>query len=102
MPLYEYECSSCGKVSEVMQKFSDPPMTQCSHCKTGKVNRLMSRTSFQLKGSGWYASDYKKSTPPSSSSDTAPSTEAKKADCTTPGCEAPKGGGCKGGTDDAN
>jgi putative FmdB family regulatory protein len=59
MPLYEYECAKCSKVLEVMQKFSDSPLTECPECQ-GPVQKLMSMTSFALKGSGWYTSDYKR------------------------------------------
>lgn len=60
MPLYEYQCQNCQKVTEKMQKFSDPLLTECPHCK-GKLEKLLSLTSFSLKGSGWYVTDYKKS-----------------------------------------
>jgi putative FmdB family regulatory protein len=59
MPLYEYECATCQKVHEVMQKFADAPLTECPECK-GPVAKLISRSSFALKGSGWYTSDYKR------------------------------------------
>lgn len=66
MPLYEYRCEACDKVHEVMQKFSDSPLTQCPEC--GKpVTKLMSLNSFSLKGTGWYSTDYKKSSSSSSS-----------------------------------
>jgi putative FmdB family regulatory protein len=57
MPIYEYLCGKCAQVSEVLQKFSDPPLSKCPLCG-GKVKKLMSHNSFQLKGSGWYATDY--------------------------------------------
>lgn len=57
MPLYEYRCSKCGKVFEVMQKFSDTPVTVHEGCG-GAVERLLSAPSFQFKGSGWYVTDY--------------------------------------------
>ena len=59
MPLYEYRCGKCGKVFEVLQKFSDAPLTAHPECG-GKVERLVSASSFQLKGGGWYATDYAK------------------------------------------
>ena len=59
MPLYEYKCENCGEVFEVRQKFSDEPVTVHEKCG-GRVNRLISTSSFQLKGSGWYATDYAK------------------------------------------
>lgn len=61
MPLYEYQCDACNKIHEVIQKFSDPLLTKCpgEGC-SGTVKKLMSSTSFALKGSGWYVTDYKK------------------------------------------
>ena len=63
MPIYEYRCSKCGEVFEVIQKFDDKPVTRCKHCK-GSVERLLSNSSFQLKGSGWYLTDYAKKSEP--------------------------------------
>jgi len=57
MPIYEYECTQCGKVEEVLQNFSDAPLTTCSVC-SGKLNKLISQSTFHLKGSGWYVTDY--------------------------------------------
>ena len=62
MPLYEYQCSKCDKIFEVMQKFSDAPLTIHPGCG-GRVERLLSAPAFQLKGSGWYATDYAKGGP---------------------------------------
>ena len=56
MPIYEYHCSKCGDF-ETMQKMSDKPLTHCPTCRR-KVTKLISSTSFQLKGSGWYITDY--------------------------------------------
>ena len=58
MPIYEYQCTKCGRKLEVMQKITDEPLKQCPTCK-GQLRRLISLTSFQLKGNGWYATDYK-------------------------------------------
>jgi putative FmdB family regulatory protein len=57
MPIYKYTCEKCGSHVEVIQKVSDPPLKRCSKCR-GKLSKDVSRTSFQLKGSGWYATDY--------------------------------------------
>jgi putative FmdB family regulatory protein len=57
MPIYEYECSKCGRIDEVLQKFSDKPLAKCKHC-SGKLHKLISHSSFHLKGSGWYITDY--------------------------------------------
>jgi putative FmdB family regulatory protein len=61
MPIYEYRCTTCGGVFERIQKFSDPPLSACVTCD-GKVEKLISRTAFQLKGGGWYASGYSSET----------------------------------------
>ena len=86
MPLYEYKCTKCGEVFEALQKFSDKPLARCKLCK-GKVERLISNSTFHLKGSGWYVTDYarkgeksaaepeKKST---ESTDSTDSTDSKK------------------------
>jgi putative FmdB family regulatory protein len=58
LPIYEYQCTSCGRKVEVMQRITDEPLKQCPTCK-GQLRRLISLTSFQLKGNGWYATDYK-------------------------------------------
>lgn len=57
MPIYEYECTKCGKLEEVLQHFSDKPLTKCPSC-AGKLQKLISQTTFHLKGTGWYATDY--------------------------------------------
>jgi putative FmdB family regulatory protein len=57
MPIYEYRCHQCGKTFERIQKFSDQPLTVHEDCG-GEVERLISRSAFQLKGTGWYATDY--------------------------------------------
>ncbi len=57
MPIYEYECEKCGAIEEVLQRFSDMPLVKCKQC-SGKLHRLISHSSFHLKGSGWYVTDY--------------------------------------------
>lgn len=57
MPIYEYRCRKCGEVTEVIQKFSDRPKRKCRSC-SGRLEKLVSRTSFLLKGGGWYAEGY--------------------------------------------
>ena len=57
MPIYEYECTRCGEVEEIFQKFSDKPLTKCKKC-SGRLHKLISQSSFHLKGTGWYATDY--------------------------------------------
>lgn len=61
MPIYEYACEKCGAHHEEMQKVSDPPPAKCPKCGAkGKMQRVVSRSSFQLKGGGWYSDLYHK------------------------------------------
>ncbi len=57
MPIYEYQCLVCQKTTEAMQKFSDAPLTTCPECG-GQLKKLVSNSSFVLKGTGWYKTDY--------------------------------------------
>ncbi|MBS4096769.1 MAG: zinc ribbon domain-containing protein [Sulfuricella sp.] len=59
MPIYEYRCSSCGSQKEHMQKMSDPLLTTCPECGKETYAKMLSAAGFQLKGSGWYQSDFK-------------------------------------------
>ena len=74
MPIYEYICEKCGEHLEVLQKVSDAPLKRCDKCR-GKLEKIYSRTSFQLKGGGWYMTDY--SGKSSSSKDTTASSSDK-------------------------
>ena len=58
MPTYEYQCDGCGKVFEATQRITEDPLKKHAECGSKKVKRLISQTSFQLKGSGWYVTDY--------------------------------------------
>ena len=57
MPIYEYRCPNCGDF-DVMQKITEPALKKCPRCKKAKVSKLISQTAFQLKGTGWYVTDY--------------------------------------------
>lgn len=82
MPLYEYQCVECGGIEEAIQKFSDAPLTTCRHC-SGKLNKLISQSSFHLKGTGWYVTDYsKKPAPASSANNSDPATSDSKTNST--------------------
>ena len=59
MPIYEYRCSECGQDHEVLQKVSEPPLTECPACGKPTLQKQLSAAGFQLKGSGWYATDFK-------------------------------------------
>lgn len=83
MPIYEYECSECGRIDEVVQKMSDKPLVECRHC-SGRVNKLMSQSAFHLKGGGWYADSYgAKSSTGSTMSKPANDKKETKTDTTT-------------------
>lgn len=75
MPIYEYECKKCGQIQEVFQKFSEKPLTRCKAC-SGKLHKLISHSSFHLKGTGWYVTDYASGSRPNSK--TAKKEEAAK------------------------
>jgi len=57
MPIYEYQCEKCGEITEVFQSFSDKPLKKCSNC-SGKLHKIISQSTFHLKGTGWYVTDY--------------------------------------------
>jgi len=59
MPIYEYRCAECGQEHEVLQKVSEPPLTICPACGKPALQKQLSAAGFQLKGSGWYATDFK-------------------------------------------
>src|SRR5438552_13294178 len=81
MPIYEYACAACGHEFEEWQKMSDGPVRTCPKCKKKKVERLISRTAFQLKGSGWYKDLYSSSKPDAKSDASADkSADAKSGD----------------------
>lgn len=80
MPIYEYICTDCGKEFEVIQKASEAPLTQCEACG-GTLEKKLSLTSFQLKGSGWYKDGYQQSSGAKKESKTVEKTQsAKKPD----------------------
>ena len=61
MPIYEYRCSSCGFQKEYLRKLSDPVLTDCPECGKQTFSKMLSAAGFQLKGSGWYATDFRNS-----------------------------------------
>jgi putative FmdB family regulatory protein len=61
MPIYEYRCSECGQDHEVLQKVSEPPLTECPACGKPALQKQLSAAGFHLEGSGWYATDFKSS-----------------------------------------
>jgi len=59
MPIYEYQCQACGHKLDAIQSFSDKPLKKCPECGKPKLNKLISAPAFHLKGTGWYATDFK-------------------------------------------
>ena len=82
MPIYDYQCSHCGFKQEVMRKASEPNITACPQCQQQTFTKLLSAPSFQLNGTGWYATDFKGGSKPAETK--------KEADSPTPAC----GTGC--------
>ncbi len=82
MPIYAYKCGSCGHAKDVLQKMSDTPLTQCPACGAPTFTKQVTAAGFQLKGSGWYATDFRNgSKPPAPAGDGAtPNEGAKPAD----------------------
>ena len=101
MPIYEYRCESCGHQQEFLQKVSDAPLTVCPNCGKTTFTKMLSAAGFQLKGSGWYVTDFRnngakpatkgtdtpdKSKPeskPEAKAESKPSTDAKPASSDT-------------------
>ena len=103
MPIYEYECTECGHRLEAIQKVSEAPLTDCPSCSKSALKRLISAAGFQLKGGGWYATDFKnsgkkKETP---KSDTKTESGGSESGGSESGSEGPttekKAHGCGGG-----
>jgi putative FmdB family regulatory protein len=59
MPFYEYVCEECGRATELLQRISDPPATECPHCHASRLVKQVSAAGFRLKGGGWYETDFK-------------------------------------------
>ena len=95
MPIYEYRCGACGFQKEVLQRISDAPLTDCPECGKGKFSKMVTAAGFQLKGSGWYATDFKNKGGAKPKADDAGSADAPKKDeskaeaaCGTGACPA--------------
>lgn len=86
MPLYEYRCSACGKTFEVLQKFSDAPLTVHEGCG-GQLERLISPPALQFKGSGWYITDYARGSTGANKSEKKPESKTETASESKPASE---------------
>jgi putative FmdB family regulatory protein len=103
MPIYAYRCAACGHSRDVLQKLSDAPLTQCPACGAEQFAKQITAAGFQLKGSGWYATDFrnggsaaapaaKTDTPASTGGDSAPAAGTTSASASSGG--TPCGGSC--------
>jgi putative FmdB family regulatory protein len=86
VPIYEYQCTKCGEVFEAFQKITDEPLSQCKFCHA-TVEKLFSQSSFQLKGSGWYLTDYARKSSSGPSEKPKASGNSEKATETTASTE---------------
>jgi len=90
MPIYEYRCAACGHQQEFLQKVSDAPMAVCTKCGKPAFEKMVTAAGFQLKGSGWYATDFKNSgSKPASTTPVKTKTDSKPGDATTSGDAKP-------------
>jgi putative FmdB family regulatory protein len=98
MPIYAYKCESCGHAKDVLQKISDAPLTECPACGAPKFSKQLSAPGFQLKGSGWYATDFKGGSgvtgAAAASSPAAAEPAATSSDSPTPAAAAGCGASC--------
>lgn len=97
MPIYAYRCEACGFAKDVLQKISDPQLTVCPECGKDAFQKQVTAAGFQLKGSGWYVTDFRGGTPPatgvsnpSGAIASAPKAEAPAAPATAPASPAAK------------
>ena len=93
MPIYAYRCTACGLEKDVLQKMSDATLTTCPQCHAETLAKQLTAAGFQLKGSGWYATDFKDSGKPAADKPAGDKAEAKpetktetKTDAATPAC----------------
>ena len=98
MPIYAYKCESCGHAKDVLQKISDAPLTECPACGAATFSKQLTAAGFQLKGSGWYVTDFKGGSGGTAAAATgtaaASSTESKPAETASAAPATPCGGSC--------
>jgi putative FmdB family regulatory protein len=94
MPIYAYKCGSCGHAKDVLQKISDDPLTQCPSCGQDTFSKQLTAAGFQLKGSGWYATDFKGG---GAAATSAPATAAAASEGATSTAAASDAGGAAAG-----
>jgi len=98
MPIYAYKCGSCGHAKDVLQKVSDAPLTVCPACGAEAFSKQITAAGFQLKGSGWYATDFRGGASPAPAAGEAKPAEGAKSDSSStpakPDAPSASAGGC--------
>jgi putative FmdB family regulatory protein len=89
MPIYAYKCESCGAAKDVLQKISDPALSDCPACGQPTFRKQVTAAGFQLKGSGWYATDFRGGTTPAAATSASPAAPSE-----TPAAAAPASHSC--------
>ncbi len=90
MPIYAYKCESCGFAKDVLQKMSDARLTECPSCGASSFQKQLTSAGFQLKGSGWYATDFKGGAPATAAAETAaPAADSSTGTAATPPATKP-------------
>ena len=93
MPIYAYRCAACGHARDVLQKLSDAPLTVCPACGAAQFQKQVTAAGFQLKGSGWYATDFRNSgaapAPAVAPTDSPPAAAAEPGAAATPAATSP-------------
>jgi len=84
MPIYAYKCGSCGHAKDVLQKIADAPLTDCPECGKPTFSKQLTAAGFQLKGSGWYATDFKGGSGGTSAPSATPASSAASTDAAAP------------------
>jgi len=100
MPIYAYRCTACGHAKDVLQKISDPVLTTCPACGADSFTKQLTAAGFQLKGSGWYATDFKgggsTAKPADAKSDTGTTSAPASTDSSSSGGTTAAAGACGG------
>lgn len=97
MPIYAYRCESCGHAQDVLQKISDPLLTVCPSCGASAFKKQLTAAGFQLKGSGWYVTDFRNGAQPAAATAKAPKTDGVATATPAAAPAADSGGGGAGG-----
>jgi putative FmdB family regulatory protein len=101
MPIYAYRCASCGHAKDVLQKISDPVLSTCPACGAESFQKQVTAAGFQLKGSGWYVTDFREGAKPAAKADKGAKEEAKTNGTSADGAKTETGKADAGKSDSA-